>query len=381
MALAAVRLHLLARATMVVHSTVGFERALTMHAKCTSLALGFLTGLVDVEDCVALLGGSPPHEEAELRREGGATTAGTLGTSSGPNAQLSIREAFSLWGAGLHNVIGGIPGIATSGSDFAVSSQLKKIPRELEDAKLLSICRYMTSRLGVILSAYRTVRGSPLPDVSSIVYKAMNDVFRERDQDQRAEERAAAIAAPLLERIEILEATGSRRPGTTTQSPFNYKKTGTSDTPKMGARPARARRSPPKAVSAAPVEPTASEHTQKFLESLNSTKFSPPPPAALTADVPAADGAGTIQTRRQALLELAAIYRQHAGMDPKGDPSMEPCAYKALVGACRQDACRRCASGKIYPEHLLKGVKGRCAAAVFAPAVKKGNQKKGVSFQ
>ncbi|KAL1527041.1 hypothetical protein AB1Y20_015727 [Prymnesium parvum] len=98
MALAAIRLHLLARVTKLVSSTVGFARALDMHARCSSLAMSFLTGVMVADDCVALLGGSAPHADAEVRREGGATSTGTLGSTSGPNAQLSIREAFSLWG-------------------------------------------------------------------------------------------------------------------------------------------------------------------------------------------------------------------------------------------------------------------------------------------
>lgn len=56
MALAAIRGHLLARATQLVQSTVGFERALSMHNKCSALAMSFLTGIVAVEDCVTLLG-------------------------------------------------------------------------------------------------------------------------------------------------------------------------------------------------------------------------------------------------------------------------------------------------------------------------------------
>jgi len=43
-------------------------------------------------------------------------------------------------------------------------------------------------------------------------------------------------------------------------------------------------------------------------------------------------GSGQLTSRLKAIMELSAIYRQHVGMDPKGDPTQEPCSYRALFG-------------------------------------------------
>lgn len=382
MALAAIRGHLLARATHLVQSTVGFERALSMHAKCSSLAMSFLTGIVAVEDCVTILGGSAPHEDAEIRREGGSVSTGTFGSVTGANAQLSIREAFALWGQGLHLVLGAIPGVPTSSADFAIGTQLKKVPRELSDAKLLSICKYMTSRLGVLLCAHRTRRGEPLPNVFAIVTKATTTVFQERDLDQRSEERAAAATAPLAARLQELEAAIAKANKSASKPAFaSDNKSGKSGTSRFASRASSSKSAAgvKEETSKGTSAPSAQEAAQQFLSSLSVTPVSAnvsldhaPPQSVLASSIGSSQLSGDyrIGSRLKALVELSALYRRHAGLDPKGDPAQEPCAYKALFGRCAHDGCARCSSGKSFPHHLVEAVKARCDSQVWEQAGK-----------
>lgn len=393
MALAAIRMHLLARITRLIQTTIGFERALQMHAKCTSLSVSFLTGLVVVEDCVTLLGGSAPHEEAEIRREGGATSTGTLGSTSGADAQLSIREAFALYGQGLHMVFGSVPGVATSGTDFAVHARLKTIPRETAVDKLLSVCRYMTTQVGKGLYRHRTIRDEPLPDIRAIVVQATTIVFQQRDLDQRTEERANAVAAPLLARLEKLEAAQAATAKAASS------KTGSASTPlaiKGKQRGATASKSTPtsqprnapntetsgdsaQSSGSTSQPPSAQEAAQQFMASLQAEQDAPSQQPLLGSSAASSGGDDKISTRLRALHELSGMYRQHAGItEPKGNPSLEPCAYKALFGSCSQSDCQRCASGKSFPQHMVDAVKNRCESHVLAATkpTKKGGKSK-----
>mmetsp|Transcript_15102 Transcript_15102/g.37775 ORF Transcript_15102/g.37775 Transcript_15102/m.37775 type:complete len:90 (+) Transcript_15102:402-671(+) len=65
------------------------------------------------------------------------------------------------------------------------------------------------------------------------------------------------------------------------------------------------------------------------------------------------------------MAELSAIYRRHVGMDPKGDPTQEPCAYRALFGKCGAPDCVRCATNKSFPSHILEAVRARCDPKIF----------------
>lgn len=394
MALAAIRLHLLARITRLIQSTIGFERALDMHVKCTRLSVSFLTGLVVVEDCVTLLGGSAPHEDAEIRREGGATSTGTLGSTSGADAQLSIREAFALYGQGLHMVFESFPGVATSGTDFGIHARLKTIPRETSIDKLLSVCRYMTAQVGKGLYQHRTVRDAPLPDICKIIVQATTIVFQQRDLDQRTEERAAAMAAPLLARIEKLEAASaaaakaaSSKAGSPSAPATQGKQRGAAagkSAPRSQARHtqnADARGEQTRPFGSTQQVPSAHEAAQQFMASLQSDPDAPPLQSLIGSPEPSSGGDDKISTRLLALQELSGMYRQHVGMtEPKGNPSQEPCAYKALFGNCGQSDCQRCASGKSFPQHMVDAVRNRCEPRVLAAASKTGgpkNSKKG----
>lgn len=300
-------------------------------------------------------------------------STGTLGSVKGVNAQLSIREAFALWGHGLHSVLGNIPGVSTFGTDFAVGVQLKKVPRELSDSKLLSICSYMTSRLGVLLYAHRTQRGAPLPDVCALVTKATTTVFQERDLDQRSEERAVAITAPLVARLQDLEAAVAKSGKIVGTPAFTRDgKKGGSGASRFASRTSSGKSAAnvkEEASKGAPAQ-SAQEAAHQFMASLNSgaaastdasSDFASPQ-SVLVASGGSSSSLGDhrINSRLKALVELSALYRRHTGMDPKGDPAQEPCAYKALFGQCGHDKCARCSSGKSFPQHLVDVVKARC---------------------
>lgn len=266
-------------------------------------------------------------------------------------------------------MLGSIPGVSTSGTDFAVSAQLKKVPRDLSDEKLLSICSYMTSRLGMLLYAHRTQRGAPLPDVCAIVTEATTTVFHERDLDQRSEERAAAVTAPLMARLQELEAAvaksgkGAGKPIFTQGNKKVGSSTGTSrfaSRASSGKFAVSVKDEASKGTSTV----SAQEAAQQFLTSLGSADASAdsafPQPVLTSSGPSSSSGDHRITSRLKALVELSALYRRRVGMDPKGDPAQEPCAYQALFGQCRHDNCARCASGKSFPQQLVDAVKGRC---------------------
>ncbi|KAL1528458.1 hypothetical protein AB1Y20_009803 [Prymnesium parvum] len=51
-------------------------------------------------------GGSKPHSSAEIEREGGSLSTGTVGTLVGEAAQFSIRVAYRKWAKGLARCMG-----------------------------------------------------------------------------------------------------------------------------------------------------------------------------------------------------------------------------------------------------------------------------------
>ena len=122
--LAGARGHLERCARTWVDSVFGRERAADGQyaAEAHRLSLSVLTGVVTGDGpeaaeaaIVQLLGGSKPNERADIRREGGSVSDGTLGSLTGEAAHFSVRTAYHLWAQGVALCLGRVLVAAAAG--------------------------------------------------------------------------------------------------------------------------------------------------------------------------------------------------------------------------------------------------------------------------
>ncbi|KAL3930252.1 MAG: hypothetical protein SGPRY_001618 [Prymnesium sp.] len=140
MALHNVRAHLLARARKVIDGALGEAKASAIGGRVDALEVGFLAGVSSdlAKECVALLGGAAPGEEAEIEEEGGSVSSGSFGKVTGEGAAAAIRDAFSTWAEGMGATLGAMPGVdAGPRADFGMSAMLRRIKGRVGDEALL----------------------------------------------------------------------------------------------------------------------------------------------------------------------------------------------------------------------------------------------------
>jgi hypothetical protein len=389
------RIHLLSGGRGIITEAMGEERAACLFKQSSSLSISFLTGATDPDECVALLGGSAPHPDAEIDTEGGTVASGTLGTHLGDAGQYSIREAFRLWGGAMGKTYGLIPGVdsGTKG-DFDMESTLKSIPRSLTVGNLMSLCRFICTRLASGMLNYRRESGRSLHDLLSMVATARVKVYSERKTDQRLTAKVDSELAPLRSEVLQLRQELSKRqqygktapaavtaatplaqpvvgqPAQAGKSPTRktrFSVAGTSDSPALppATSPVPAAK---EALSAQLQEALASPPavTATTAEPVAGAAATPPPKSALKTATVAKGGDGPITSRVLAMVELSLKWRESKGVPAaEADAAKEPCAYRALFGTCGSTDCKRCKSGLTFPKKMIDEITGRCEPRVM----------------
>ena len=399
-ALAGVRAHLSRRATAWMESVFGPERASdpTYSSDAQRVAASALCGVV-AGDCaeaaeaaiVKLLGGSRPNASAEVRREGGSVSEGTLGSLTGEAAHYSVRTAYQMWSQGLARVlgrvlvaVGGQAAGAESASgvedsvlgamrDFDVQANLIKIPHTLSNAGLRSACRYLPRQLSFGMTAYRSTPGAVLPDIRAIAGELGGPVLSKRLQDHeyelKASEHLSKMQRGFEDRMRALEARAIRRQGSGDGGGRLPSATAPSGTGTLGGKQSWSARRP----RALPGDSRASSRTTLARATSTSAEASGSTPADDVA--PRDDDRKLISDRITAVKELQRLVRARLGLSPDKDHGiLEPCSW-AHVGGCIKDACQPCAGGLKMPDDILQVVKARCQAKVFRvrnPAKKPG---------
>lgn len=154
-----------------------------------------------------MLGGSAPHEDAAIDQEGGSLTAGLLGTTSGPDADSSIRDAMRVWARGMSLTLGVMPGASVGrDGDFGVGRLLLKLKGRVSTANLLSTVRFVLDQLCLATHQVRTRMGALLPDLAEIVTKAGSEVFAMRRRTEILSDIARAQLEPLQAELQELLA-------------------------------------------------------------------------------------------------------------------------------------------------------------------------------
>ena len=386
------RTHLLSGGRQIITEAMGEERAACLFKQSSSLAVSFLTGATDPDECVALLGGSAPHPDAEIDTEGGAVASGTLGTHLGDAGQYSIREAFRLWGGAMGRTFGLIPGVdAGPKGDFDMESTLKSIPRALSVENLMSLCRFICSRLASGLLHYRRESGRKLPDLLTTVTTAGSKVYAERKTDQRLSARVEASLVPLQAEIIQLRQEVARRPLHGKPAPATIAATATTataqTTAQLGTKPPRTNRlkaalvdKPPADSTAAPApaakDALSAELKAALTPTAASVAFHEPPVVGTVARKSALKGSpiakdakegdGKFRERIAAMVSLNAKWRETKGVPTsEADAAKEPCAYAALFGTCGAKDCKRCKSGLTFPKKMVDEIIANCDPRVF----------------
>jgi hypothetical protein len=289
-----------------------------------------------------------------------------------------------------------IPGVnAGAKGDFDMESTLKSIPRALSVENLMSVCRFICSRLASGLLHYRRESGRKLPDLLATVVTAGSKVYAERKTDQRLSARVDASLVPLQAEIIQLRQEVAKRQPYVKPTPA----TATVATAQTPAQPALAAQKLPRKndrLKAAldrnlpadkPTTPSAdpalagkdalSAQLKAALEPAKpSVAFTEPPvvgTAARKSALKASPGSkeptemeGPFLERVHAMVALNAKWREAKGISAAAaDAAKEPCAYTALFGTCGAKDCKRCKSGLTFPKKLVDEIAAKCSPRVF----------------
>ena len=382
--LAGARGHLERYARAWVDSVFGRERAADGQyaADAHRLSLSVLTGVVAGDGpeaaeavIVRLLGGSKPNELADIRREGGGVSDGTLGSLTGEAAHFSVRTAYHLWAQGVAlclgrvlvaasaDMEGGESAVLGAGRDFDVQSNLLKIPHTLSNAGLRSTCRHFPRRLAFAMQAFRAQPGAQLPQVRAIAAETGGPVLEKRIQDTEYERTSAlqldVLKAGFEERVRSLESRLARA-----KSAAAVAQRGAA-----GEEPRRGRSRWGPRASEGPAEqvpaPAPAAVPLALVPGGPTGVRAPPPSGGRQGPLPRGEG-GKIMSRLQAVRELQVAVRTRLGLDPdKSHGTAEPCAWAAIGGSCTKPDCQPCAGRLKTPGDLLKVVKEKCHERVL----------------
>lgn len=133
------------------------RRKLNQRLKLTRVVTG--DGLEAAESLIVkLLGGSKPDELADIHREGGSVSEGTLGSLTGEAAHFSIRTAYQLWAQDVAGCLGRVlmaarpsesaEAVLGAKRDFDVLSNLLRIPHTMSNDGLRSTSRHFSAGAG-----------------------------------------------------------------------------------------------------------------------------------------------------------------------------------------------------------------------------------------
>ncbi|KAL3927323.1 MAG: hypothetical protein SGPRY_002875 [Prymnesium sp.] len=168
---------------------------------------------------VRLLGGSKPNEMADVRREGGSVSDGTLGSLTGDASHFSVCTAYQLWAQGLARCMGrvlfasraaeGEEAVLGVSRDFDVQTNLLRIPHTMSNSGLRSTCRHLSRKIAFSLQTYHSRPGESLPNIRAIAAETGGAVLEKRLQDSEYERKSADHVARMQkgfeERMRALE--------------------------------------------------------------------------------------------------------------------------------------------------------------------------------
>lgn len=370
-----------------------------MRAEAEKLALSMLTGSgggdspsVALEEImVKLLGGSKPHPTAEVDDEGGSISAGTMGTVSGPESQWSVRVAYPRWARGVAKAMGPIllarwmvdrpaePPLQMSEllgdeGDFGVAAAIHKVPHNLPIENFRSICRYLPSELARATNRHRREPGSPMPDILSIVGTMSVEVFSKRMLDYKfalkVEERNASLVARLTQLEARLEGQSARGGGQGGHPrPGGEKIYAHTQTRKRKERDGGVEEAAPPAHRRARTtdetsEPHKGRGTHPEYEGQRAGEAAPETTPRERVTTQGADN--KIESMMGAVRALQTAVRARLALPSyRNNGDKEPCAWKALAGACSKMGCASCRSKVAMPEDLIAEVRAKCRASVF----------------
>lgn len=375
-ALAGVRGHLERRAQSWVEAAFGRERASDTQfvSEAYRLRLSVLTGVVagdspEVAESVVvrLLGGSKPNEMADVRREGGSVSEGTLGSLTGDAAHFSIRAAYQLWAQGVARCLGPVllAARATEAEaevlgehrDFDLQSNLLRIPHTMSVEGLRSTCRHFSRKLSFAMQAYRSCPGERLPDVRAVAAEMGGPVLERRLQDAEYERKSGEHLARMQEgferRVRALEDRSSQRRSAAPAAPRGVAASvpalpGDGRQPRISGRDSGRRFE--SRGSAAPTDAARAS-------------AGPAPGGVGSSGGPERDpqGDGKLRSRMQAVRALQEAVRARLGLPvDKSAGKSEPCAWLAITGRCTKSECEACAGKLPMPADLLASVRARC---------------------
>ena len=286
---------------------------------------------------------------------------------------------------------GMIPGVdAGAKGDFDMESTLKSIPRALSVENLMSLCRFICSRLASGLLHYRREFGRELHDLLATVATAGSKVYSERKTDQRLAAKVNAELVPLRTEISQLRQEVVKRQPYVKATPAAA--TATAVTAAQPAiKPPRTNRlraalvdTPPADKSTTPSAdpvPAAKEALSAQLKAaLDPAKppvsFAEPPAAGTAARKSSLKASpvskepveleGPFENRVLAMVALNAKWREAKGITvAAADSANEPCAYTALFGTCGAKDCKRCKSGLTFPKKMVEEIAAKCAPRVM----------------